>query len=97
MISEATNQGRKQQTRAPITLKLSPDLNCLLAPDISADDPVELIREHAFIQRFDMRAVSSRERRRRHDLTRRARRRLPDLSHVSVVAVTHSQCRFRTQ
>jgi hypothetical protein len=66
MTPEPKARSRRQKTDAPITLELSTDLNCFLAPDIPPDDPVELIREHTLIQRLDMRTVSNREWRRGH-------------------------------
>lgn len=39
-----------QEVNAPIALELSPDLNGVLAPDVSPNRPVQVIYEHSLVQ-----------------------------------------------
>ena len=60
-------QGSKDaQYNSPVALKLCSDQHGPSTPDISTDDPVQLVFQHAPIEGFDIGLVRGREGRGRH-------------------------------
>ena len=41
----------------PVPLKLRPDLDCPIPPQVPSDLPVQLVHQHPFIQRFDVQPI----------------------------------------